>query len=101
VFGVSIDYLVGREEHAPTADHNVVSEARIDYVAGSGETYTDTGPTSDNAFLAGIQRDLQEIAERDPAALEYIASMVRAIKEKAVRDDQEQPPAARTKKSKS
>lgn len=90
-FGVSIDYLVGRvEPGGSTSDTNRLSEEPAAYVVEEGETATKPDSTPANPLLAGIQQDLSEIARYDPGALEYVASIVRAIKEKAARDRQEQ-----------
>ncbi|MDQ5825063.1 MAG: helix-turn-helix domain-containing protein [Chloroflexota bacterium] len=92
VFEVSIDHLVGREESGTVAPAgNLISEGRANYVAGEGDATTDPGSSPASPILAAIQSDLHEIAAHDPAALEYIASMVRAIKDKAVGDNQEEP----------
>jgi transcriptional regulator with XRE-family HTH domain len=93
---VSIDYLVGREETGgPGIGRHVLSESQAEYVAGEAEPPDPRESTPANPLLAGIQDDLLEIAAYDPAALEYVARMVQAIKEKAVRDHEEQQRARR------
>ena len=88
---VSIDYLVGRAEAgSPARARNVLSEGPADYVVGDGGPEDVPKLTSANPILAQIQDDLQQIEAYDPAALEYVARMVQAIKEKAVRDHEEQ-----------
>ncbi|HEX8220757.1 MAG TPA: helix-turn-helix domain-containing protein [Chloroflexia bacterium] len=82
---VSIDYLVGRAESgSPTPGPKVLSERGADYVVGAAEPEEEPASAPPNSLLAGIQDDLLQIATYDPAALEYIARMVQAIKEKAV-----------------
>lgn len=100
-FDVSIDYMVGRAETASrTLDPNRLSESSADYVVGQDEAPTTSQATPSNPVLTGIQDDLLEIAAHDPAALEYIAPIVRAIKEKAVLDHQEQKRGRRAKNHK-
>lgn len=94
VFEVSIDYLVGRDESGTgTPTVNTISEGRANYVAGEGDATTEPDSSPVSPILMSIQRDLHEIAAHDSAALEYIASMVRAIKDKAVGDNQAEPSA--------
>ncbi|HEX8597659.1 MAG TPA: helix-turn-helix transcriptional regulator [Chloroflexia bacterium] len=94
VFEVSIDHLVGREGSGTgVAIGNVLSEGRVDYQAGEGESAATSGAGTEYPLLTEIQADLLTIASHDPGALEYIASMVRAIKDKAVKDHQEEPRA--------
>ncbi len=101
VFEVSIDYLVGRgETHTEAPAGNRMSEARADYAAGEGRTAAESDLVPDNPLLASIHSDLHEIAAHDPGALEYIASMVRAIRDKAVKDQPEQPHPGGPKASK-
>ncbi len=88
-FGMSIDYLVGYAEagtDAPGPDAHIISEERADYSAGEEESLANPDATPTDSLLASIQRDLHDIAAHDPAALAYILSMVRAIKDKALRD---------------
>ncbi|HEX8229033.1 MAG TPA: helix-turn-helix transcriptional regulator [Chloroflexia bacterium] len=92
VFEVSIDHLVGRgETGSGVAVGNVLSEGRVDYQAGEGERAGTSGASTEYPLLTEIQADLLAIAAHDPGALEYIASMIRAIKDKAVKDHQAQP----------
>lgn len=84
--GVSIDYLAGR---ADDLNRNVLLEASSDYVVGQVEPTNVLRDPPPNPILAGIQDDLIEIEAHDPGALEYIAQIVRAIKEKAERDHQD------------
>ncbi|HEY0069721.1 MAG TPA: helix-turn-helix transcriptional regulator [Chloroflexia bacterium] len=97
-FDVSIDYLVGRAEtDAPPPRANVVSEGGVDYVAAETGPEDAPLPAPTNSLLAGIQDDLLQIEAYDPAALEYVARMVQAIREKAVRDHQAQSRNRRSK----
>ncbi|HET6262149.1 MAG TPA: helix-turn-helix transcriptional regulator [Chloroflexia bacterium] len=88
---VSLDHLVGRAEMgSPTRERNVLSERPADYVTGDADAEGAPSLTPANPLLAQIQADLHDIEAYDPAALEYVARMVQAIKEKAVRDHEEQ-----------
>ncbi len=90
-FGVSIDHLVGRVEREGSApDAKRLSEESAAYTVGDGETTTAPASPPVHPVIADIQEDLLQIARYDPAALEYVASIVRAIREKAARDHREQ-----------
>ncbi len=87
VFEVSFDHVVGRGVSGTGVPAgNLISEGRADYVAGEGAPPTEPDSSPVSPILAAIQSDLHEIAAHDPPALEYIASMVRAIKDKAERE---------------